>query len=322
MKDSKLSYLALTCSVGAVVLCSVSSMLSVFPNSSKIDALSHQVQTLTDENTRLVAAAAAGGENRMRINELDVGLTALANVMKIDRAELARAIAAAKDGQVADASADQPPQHSVQPEANRSAPVLAANEPKVAPESFKPAQPQGQAIATAQGNSASGEAHGHNNPPQQVDKRKETASRSAHQPEPNAASASLLGADNPFIPPSDTNGAGGEAPATLEVAASKSEPVTIAQVDGVLGKRLSSNWYKPAGTADDLSAIVQLKMSRDGKVATVRLSKSSGNSAFDNSAINAVKSIGTIDEVRQLSDADFQKAYASRSIQFTPQMGG
>lgn len=322
MKDSKLSYLALTCSVGAVVLCSVSSMLSVFPNSSKIDALSHQVQTLTDENTRLVAAAAAGGENRMRINELDVGLTALANVMKIDRTELARAIAAAKAGQEADASADQPPQHSVQPEVSRTAPVLAAAQPNVAPESDKPAQPQEQAIVSAQGNPVSGEAHGHNNPPQQVDKRKVTAAQAAPQPESNVGSASLLGADNPFVSPSDTSSAGGAVPSALEVAASKPEAITIAQVDGVLGKRLSSNWYKPAGAADDLSTIVQLKMSRDGKVATVRLSKSSGNSAFDNSAINAVKSIGTIDEVRQLSDADFQKAYASRSIQFTPQMGG
>nr|WP_192963319.1 TonB family protein [Pseudomonas fluorescens]CEK42124.1 TolA protein [Pseudomonas fluorescens SBW25] len=320
MKDSKLGYIALTCSVGAVLLYSVSSMISVFPNSSKIDALSHQVQTLTDENVSLVAAAASNGDNRMRINELDVGLTALANVMKIDRTELARAIAAVKAGREADASADQPPQGSALPDASRSAPVLAAARHNVAPESAQPAQIQDQTVAAAQEKPV--EAKGHNATSQQVNKRNVTAAQAAPQPESNSGSASLLGADNPFAPPSGTNSAGGEVPGTLEVAASKSEPVTIAQVDSVLGKRLSSNWYKPAGVADDLSTIIQLKMSRDGKVATVRLSKSSGNSAFDNSAINAVKSIGAIDEVRQLTDADFQKAYASRSIQFTPQMGG
>lgn len=321
MKDSKLSYLALTCSVGAVLLCGVSSMLSVFPNSSKIDALAHQVQTLTDENGKLRAMAEGGGENRARINELDVGLTALASVMKIDRNELAKAIAAAKGRQEADASAGQAPQRHVQSSGTPNAPAVTASQPQSGSTTTQPAPKADASSTTERVTPVAGIADAQS-AGQQSDKPNPSPASSAHQDQQAVANAPLLGDDNPFAQPADTASAGGEVPATLAVAASKTAPVTIAQVDSVLGKRLSSNWYKPAGAADDLSTIIQLKMSRDGKVATVRLSKSSGNAAFDTSAISAVKSIGTIDEVRQLSDADFQKAYASRSIQFTPQMGG
>jgi len=98
-------------------------------------------------------------------------------------------------------------------------------------------------------------------------------------------------------------------------------PLEIAQVDNILSKRISENWFQPANVKDDLSAIIMLKMTRDGKVASVKMAKASGNKIFDNSVITAVKSIEAIDEVKRLSDADYQKAYASRSIQFTPQMG-
>jgi len=131
-----------------------------------------------------------------------------------------------------------------------------------------------------------------------------------------------LTTDNPFATPTEV----AEVATALSVTAALDSvaeiPVSIAQVDGVLAKRISENWYKPANAAANLSAIVQLKMQRDGKVASVKLTKASGDAAFDKSAINAINSIGFIDEVKRLSDADFQKGYASRSIQFTPQMGG
>lgn len=295
MKETKLSYIALAISVGALALCGVSGMLSVFPNSSRIDQLNHQVATLTEQNAQLRALAPHVGGNRARINELDVGLTALANVLKVDSAELSKAIAAVKAAQETEAAASS-----------------TIESPGNAPLSVSPSQAQGPDTSERQAPKRP-VSHPASSPKLATD-------GSRRSPEPVSTATPLMGADNPFSAGLDSSNAGGEVSQALAVTPAH-ELMSIAQVDSILGKRLSSNWYKPAGVTDELSALIQLKMSRDGKVATARIGKSSGNSAFDTSALSAVQSIGAIEEVRQLSDADFQKAYASRYIQFTPQMG-
>lgn len=312
MKESKLSYIAFAISVGAASLCGVSSMLSVFPNSSKLDTLSQQVHDLTEQNARLITLVA---ESRIRTNELDVGMTALANVLKIDRGELSRAFAAVKAGQEEDAKAAAS-QRKASDDAQRSANERSDQQPTV-----ESASPQRQSDADAQDSAAK---HGLVGSGGGSTKSVPTQESARVVAEPAKQQAPLLGADNPFSAGFESANAGGEGAPALSVAPAapaKAERLTIAQVDAVLGKRLSTSWYKPEGATDDLSTIIQLKMSRDGTVAKVRVGKSSGNNAFDTSALSAVQALGAIDEVRQLSDADFQKAYASRNIQFTPQMG-
>lgn len=307
LKETKLSYIALAISVGALALCGVSGMLSVFPNSSRIDQLNHQVATLTEQNAQLRALAPHVGGNRARINELDVGLTALANVLKVDSVELSKAIAAVKAAQETEAYAaklaGRPPEGAVS---------STTESPGNAPLSVSPSQTQGPDTSERQASKRPVSPRGSS--------PKLATDASRRSPEPVSTATPLMGADNPFSAGLDSSNAGGEVSQALAVTPAH-ELMSIAQVDSILGKRLSSNWYKPAGVTDELSALIQLKMSRDGKVATARIGKSSGNSAFDTSALSAVQSIGAIEEVRQLSDADFQKAYASRYIQFTPQMG-
>lgn len=319
MKESKLSYIALAISVGAAAFCGVSGMLSAFPNSSRIDTLTHQVQTLTEQNLRLNALVGSVAENRLRINELDVGMTAVANVMKIDRGELARAFAAVKSAQDAEAMAaanQQSDEEAPEPEGanaekhlDQSAP--AHSQPLASVEapspSVRPSPNTPSAAAPTQVGTKPAPAP--------------TAGQALKPADPARQPAPLMGKDNPFAAGLDSSNAGGEVAPALAVAPAKVEPVTIAQVDAVLGKRISTNWIKPEGITGALSTIIQLKMNRDGTVAKVRMGKSSGNDTFDSSALSAVQSIGTIEEVRQLTDSDFQKAYASRNIQFTPQMG-
>lgn len=309
MKESKLSYIALAISVGAAALAGVSGMLSVFPNSSKIDELTQQVSTLTEQNNRLNSLVGVAGENRARINELDVGITAVANVLNIDRAELAKAFTAVKAAQEADALAATAAQQ--QKDAN--------GDLAVSPTAKQQRSDHGvPAEAKSQANPEAPELTGRDshNAASMPTRSKQDSKTDAPKP-----ATPLMGADNPFSAGLDNSNAGGEVSPALAVSPAKGEPLTIAQVDSVLGKRLSSNWYTPAGATEDLNTIIQLKMSRNGKVASVRIGTSSGNSAFDTSALSAVQSLGNIEEVRQLSDADFQKAYASRFIQFTPQMG-
>lgn len=99
-------------------------------------------------------------------------------------------------------------------------------------------------------------------------------------------------------------------------------PLTIADVDGILVKRISEQWHKPAGVTNKMTVEIHIKMSRDGKLDKVDVTRSSGLEVFDRSAVTALKSIGIVKEVAQLDDATFDKAYRSRTILFSPEMMG
>lgn len=310
MKESKLSYIALALSVGAAAFSGVSGILSVLPNSSKIDALTEQVQVLTEQNKRLSAIVSDVDMNRLRINELDIGMNAFANVLKIDRRELAKAFNSLKAQQAADALAAKAAQRSSEDKSNSTTSQAAEHQPApvVSQEMATQEAPEPSTSIEAISTSASAQSQQHS----------KLAQPTQHKSEPSNSATPLMGADNPFSVGLVNTSTGDKAQA---LAVGPALAKSIAQVDIVLGNRLSSSWYKPAGEIEGLSTLIQLKMTRNGKVASARIAKSSGNSIFDNSALSAVKSIGTIEEVGQLSDADFKKAYESRPIQFTPQMG-
>lgn len=299
MNESKMTYIALALGAGALAVSAASAVLSALPNSSKIDALSTEVKELRELNTSLQDKLAIANQNRTRIDELDIGLTAMANVMNIDRQQLAKAMMAMKTGGAAVPPSQQSPAETPKAiQAPTAADLPQGTQAKTAASSLevKPSSISATPVIPAE----------------------------AKPPKPTAkALDALLEPDNPFEGEPDTStNAGGQVPALIANVPVDAPTLTIQHVDSILAKRISENWYKPAGASANLNAIIQLKMSREGKVESVELTRPSGNPEFDGSVISAVKSIGAINEVQRLSDADFQKAYANRNIQFTPQMGG
>lgn len=295
-----MTYIALALSVGAIAIGAVTAGLSALPNTSKIDALTAEVVKLREQNETFQSQLRATSENRTRINELDIGLTAMATVMNIDRNELAKAITAAK---AQEASVAQAPAQGAAVTSGIQKPVeVLAPAAQLPDQQALPSNDSREKLASQVAGAGAGAVQPGEQTPQLV---ADTES------------------DNPFAAALDgAGGASSDTPPPLAIASAPAQPLTIEQVDSVLAKRISEKWYKPSGAAADLYAIIQIKMTRDGKVASVNLTKPSGSDAFDTSVISAVKSIVAIDEVQRLSDDDFQKAYASRSIQFTPQMGG
>ncbi|HBP1602347.1 TPA: hypothetical protein L5U90_003451 [Pseudomonas aeruginosa] len=298
MNESKLTYIALALGAGAIAVSVATAMLSALPNTSKINSLMTEVGDLRKQNAALNDQLSIAKQNRSRIDELDIGLTAMANVMNIDRQQLAKAMLAMKaaDSQVDQAQPNPAPSSQVvqpSPVAEQQPLTKAAT----APSFGTPAAAQPKAPTAADGDQAG---------------------------QPSAGAHELpIEVDNPFAGAPDASiHAGGEVPAPIAVVPASPPKLTIEHVDSILAKRISEKWYKPAGASANLSALIQMKMTRDGKVDTVVITRPSGNTEFDTSVISAVKSIGAIDEVQRLSDADFEKAYANRIIQFTPQMGG
>lgn len=293
MIESKLTYIALALGAGALAVSVASAVLSALPNSNKISSLSSEVAELRKQNVSLNEQLQIANQNRSRIDELDIGLTAMANVMKIDRQQLAKAMMAMKapDHQIG--------QGQVNPASSPKAGELSTPAGNLVPASAVERQSQDMPVAPVEPVGAS----------------------QVKQPETGGEPALEL--DNPFAGASDASiHAGGEIPAPIAVVPAGAPKLTIEHVDSILAKRISEKWYKPAGAAANLNALIQMKMTREGKVDSVVLTRPSGNAEFDSSVISAVKSIGAIDEVQRLSDADFDKAYANRIIQFTPQMGG
>lgn len=247
-----------------------------------------------------------GNDNARRISELDYGLTAMVKVQGVNLFDLEKAIKAQK------ASAAPSPITQATATVSRSpaVPGQAAQ-----PATLTPAAPATSAVQ----HEASRQAPSKPAPVPEPSKPKVQDPQPVDNPFTQAASAAGAAAsdapvDNPFNPAKDESSQA--APLAI-----KPEPYTIERVDAVLGKRLSESWFKPAGNLAKLKAIVEMQVGRDGHVANVRVVQSSGSKPFDVSALNAIKGLGRIEEVALLSEADYLKAYAKRSIEFTPDMG-
>lgn len=247
--------------------------------------------TLT--KTGLVATDTAG-----RVGELDIGLTALARVAKVDPIELSKGIALERERINSESkSADKP-----------SAPADSTPAPAATAGSLPGLAPAQDAVPQAK---VAGPAQPMTSPP-------------GHGPETATeqdAALELQGGDNPFAKLTEEIQAESKATAKPLAIAVKAEPVTVEKVDALLAKRISESWVKPAGKIDDLSVAVEIRLGRSGNIADAKVLQSSGSKDFDASALAAIRAIGRIEEVSQLSEEDYQAAYAKRSILFTPELG-
>lgn len=250
--------------------------------------------TLT--KTGLVATDTAG-----RVGELDIGLTALARVAKVDPIELSKGIAQERERISSESKAADKPSTS------------AESEPA-------PAATAGSLQGTAPVESAVSQA-----------KAEEPAQPMLPPPAPAPAPDEPMGVqnaalelqegDNPFAPLTEEAQAESRAAAKPLAIAVKADPVTVEKVDALLARRISESWVKPAGKIDDLSVAVEIRLGRSGNIADAKVLQSSGSKDFDASALAAIRAIGRIEEVSQLSEEDYQAAYAKRSILFTPELG-
>ena len=81
--------------------------------------------------------------------------------------------------------------------------------------------------------------------------------------------------------------------------------------------RLSQAWYPPASTTKNMSARAQITLLPTGELDSVRLVGSSGNQDFDDSMLDAVRSLNRYPVP---DDRDtFERYFRQFTIEFTPQ---
>ncbi|MGP9825351.1 cell envelope integrity protein TolA [Ectopseudomonas khazarica] len=90
-------------------------------------------------------------------------------------------------------------------------------------------------------------------------------------------------------------------------------------LDDLIIKLITENWQRPMSARRGMSVELLIQMLPDGTVTNASVSRSSGDAAFDSSAVAAVRNVGRIPEIQQLDRATFDRLYRQRRVIFKPE---
>ena len=95
----------------------------------------------------------------------------------------------------------------------------------------------------------------------------------------------------------------------------------IASYGDYVKDRIISNWNRPPSARRDMEAVLQVRLVPTGQVMGVAVVRSSGDPAFDQSAVNAVQQVGRFDRLQELSRKDplaFEQNFRTLNLTFRP----
>lgn len=106
-----------------------------------------------------------------------------------------------------------------------------------------------------------------------------------------------------------------------EMAAAQEEDDRIAaqSYESLIRQRIMENWHIPLSARKGMVAKVAVYFLPTGEINTVSLQQSSGDDAFDRSAVLAVERVGKVEELQQLEPRVFDKFFRKRVIKFNPE---
>lgn len=90
-------------------------------------------------------------------------------------------------------------------------------------------------------------------------------------------------------------------------------------LDDLIIRLVSEKWQRPPSARNGMSVEVLIQMLPDGTITGASVTRSSGDSPFDNSAVAAVRNVGRIPEMQQLDSATFNSMYRQRRMIFKPE---
>ena len=78
-------------------------------------------------------------------------------------------------------------------------------------------------------------------------------------------------------------------------------------------------WSRPPSARNGMEALLAIQLIPTGEVVSVSVLKSSGSTAFDRSAINAVEKAGSFPELQNLPPREFEKTFRRFRLLFRPE---
>lgn len=95
-----------------------------------------------------------------------------------------------------------------------------------------------------------------------------------------------------------------------------------ASYDDVIRRYVSEQWRRPPTARNGMLVEVRISMLPSGDITDAVVVRSSGDAGFDQAAVQAVRNVGRIPEMQQLSrdnPAEFDRMYRQRTLRFKPE---
>lgn len=87
----------------------------------------------------------------------------------------------------------------------------------------------------------------------------------------------------------------------------------------LIARAVEDNWSRPPSARNNMEAELLIQLIPTGEVVSVKLARSSGNTAFDRSAINAVEKAARFPELQQLDSSLFEEHFRRLRLKFKPE---
>jgi len=103
----------------------------------------------------------------------------------------------------------------------------------------------------------------------------------------------------------------------MEATATAAE--MAASYAALIQQAVISRWSRPPSARNGMEVELRLQLVPTGEIVSVQVIRSSGNAAFDNSAINAVHKAGSFPELQNLPGREFEKTFRRFRLLFRPE---
>lgn len=112
-------------------------------------------------------------------------------------------------------------------------------------------------------------------------------------------------------------------PTTTAAAAQPQATATASEMSAsyiaLIQQTVVNYWSRPPSARNGMECELVVQLIPTGEVVSVTVLRSSGNSAFDASAVNAVKKAGAFPELQKLPSAEFEKNFRRLNLIFRPE---
>ena len=110
-----------------------------------------------------------------------------------------------------------------------------------------------------------------------------------------------------------------QAMAEEEMQATVTADEMAASFAALIQQTVINYWSRPPSARNGMEALLAIQLIPTGEVVSVSVLKSSGNGAFDRSAINAVEKAGSFPELQNLPSREFEKTFRRFRLLFRPE---
>lgn len=110
-----------------------------------------------------------------------------------------------------------------------------------------------------------------------------------------------------------------------QVAAEQAQQQQLADIEvaqsyaAMIRQRVEQKWSRPPSAQQGMEALLEIQLVPTGYVVSVRIIKSSGNAAFDQSAVLAVNKVESFVEIKELPSRIFEAQFRRFTLRFSPE---